>query len=71
MKTTVEEKNTYNNEKKKWRGHHTHLVPKEDIAVRAYEIWQEHGRTDGHDREDWLQSEEELHGHCSTLMIVN
>jgi hypothetical protein len=67
MNTPVEEKhNTYDDKKHKHRGHHTHHVPHEEIALRAYEIWQEHGSTHGHDHEDWFQSEEELHGNCST-----
>ena len=32
----------------------------EQIALRAYEIYLERGKTDGNDVEDWLQSECEL-----------
>lgn len=66
MSTAVEEKHIYDDKKQKHRGHRTHHVTEEEIALRAYQIWQEHGCTHGHDLEDWLQSEEELHGHCST-----
>jgi hypothetical protein len=58
-----EKQSTYDDKKQKHRGHHTHHVPEEEIALRAYQIWQEHGCTHGHDREDWHQSEQELHGH--------
>ena len=32
----------------------------EQIAERAYEIYQSRGGTDGQDMEDWLQAEREL-----------
>jgi len=31
-----------------------------ETRLRAYEIYVEHGRTDGHDVADWLQAENEL-----------
>lgn len=37
-------------------------VPKSDIARRAYDLYLARGREDGHDVDDWLQSERELHG---------
>lgn len=30
------------------------------IAQRAYELFQERGREDGHDLDDWLRAEREL-----------
>jgi hypothetical protein len=33
---------------------------REMIGRRAYEIYQQRGREDGHDREDWLQAEREI-----------
>ena len=30
------------------------------IKQRAYEIWEEKGRPDGHDKEHWAQAEQEL-----------
>jgi hypothetical protein len=36
--------------------HPTH----EEIEARAYQIYIERGRGDGHDLEDWLQGEREL-----------
>ena len=33
---------------------------KEEIEVRAYEIYEERGREDGHDVEHWLVAEGEL-----------
>jgi len=32
----------------------------EHIAARAYQLYLERGRTDGHDVDDWLQAEYEL-----------
>jgi Protein of unknown function (DUF2934) len=33
---------------------------REEIEIRAYEIYQERGREDGHALEHWLAAEEEL-----------
>lgn len=38
---------------------HTH------IEQRAYELYEQHGRQDGHDLEDWLKAEHELAGSVS------
>ncbi len=35
-------------------------IADEEIALRAYQLWQERGCTHGYHREDWLQSEQEL-----------
>jgi|GEM_PF-2098629 hypothetical protein len=35
-------------------------IPREAIAARAYQIYLERGRQDGHDVDDWLQAEYEL-----------
>ena len=35
-------------------------VPREQIAVRAYELYLQRGANDGRDVEDWLQAEREL-----------
>ena len=32
----------------------------EQIAARAYELYQQRGGVDGHDVEDWLQAEREI-----------
>ena len=32
----------------------------EKIRVRAYALFEEHGREDGHDVDDWLRAEAEL-----------
>ena len=32
----------------------------EEIAACAYDIYLEHGRTEGRSQQDWLQAEEEL-----------
>ena len=32
----------------------------EQIRRRAYELYEERGRYDGHDLEDWLQAESEM-----------
>jgi hypothetical protein len=44
-------------------------VPREKIAMRAYEKWQRCGCQHGHDRQHWLEAESELRaemGHHST-----
>jgi hypothetical protein len=35
-------------------------ITEEDIRVRAYEIYQQRGGSDGHELDDWLQAEIEL-----------
>jgi hypothetical protein len=49
----------------------TTLAPKSDdrpdpdeqqIQQRAYELYEQRGRTDGHDLDDWLQAECEIKG---------
>ena len=35
-------------------------IPDEDIARRAFELYEARGRQNGHDVEDWLQAEQEL-----------
>ena len=37
-------------------------VDHEHIAQRAYELFEQRGRQDGHDLEDWLKAERELGG---------
>jgi len=32
----------------------------EQIRRRAYELYEEHGRQDGHELDHWLQAEEEI-----------
>ncbi len=34
----------------------------EKIAARAYEIWEQNGRPDGKDQENWFRAERELRG---------
>ncbi len=34
----------------------------EQIRLRAYELYEERGREDGHEVEDWLQAEGEILG---------
>lgn len=36
------------------------LELEERIRGRAYELYEEHGRTDGHDMDDWLRAESEI-----------
>jgi len=41
----------------------TVLIPIERrIQLRAYELYDQRGRTDGHDLDDWLQAECEIKG---------
>jgi len=34
----------------------------EQIRLRAYELYEAHGREDGHEVDDWLQAEAEILG---------
>jgi hypothetical protein len=36
-----------------------HVQP-DEIRLRAYQLWEQSGRTAGHDLEHWLQAEQEL-----------
>ena len=36
------------------------LVKDEAIRIRAYELYEQRGRAQGHDVEDWLQAEQEV-----------
>ncbi len=39
------------------------LIPiEQQIQQRAYELYEQRGRTDGHDLDDWLQAEAEIMG---------
>jgi hypothetical protein len=40
----------------------TVLIPIERIQQRAYELYEQRGKTDGHDLDDWLQAECEIKG---------
>lgn len=40
--------------------HTRRTVSREEIARRAYELFKDRGRVDGHDLDDWLQAEREL-----------
>jgi hypothetical protein len=41
----------------------TVLVPiEQQIRQRAYELYEQHGRKEGHDLDDWLRAELELKG---------
>jgi hypothetical protein len=35
-------------------------IDREQIRIRAYELYEARGRGDGHDLEDWLEAEAEL-----------
>ena len=35
-------------------------ISDEDIAKRAFELYESRGRQNGHDVEDWLEAEEQL-----------
>ena len=39
------------------------LIPiEQQIQQRAYELYEQRGRTDGHDLDDWFQAEGEIKG---------
>jgi len=44
--------------------------PREQIAARAFELFLERGREDGHDLDDWLQAEREVLGAPGTAAIA-
>jgi hypothetical protein len=40
--------------------HKEQLSLEDQIRCRAYELYEQRGRTEGHELEDWLQAESEL-----------
>jgi hypothetical protein len=38
------------------------VVARDTIALRAYELFQERGRTPGRELDDWLRAEREMQG---------
>jgi len=51
-----------NTKKSLGMGHTAAEEKMEQIRSRAYELYVERGREDGHDQEDWLQAEAEITG---------
>jgi len=50
----------------------TVLIPIEkQIQQRAYELYEQRGRTDGHDLEDWLQAEREIKGRLGSAATAS
>jgi Protein of unknown function (DUF2934) len=41
-------------------------LTEEYIRLRAYQLYEQRGRQDGHDMEDWLQAEAEVFGRKSS-----
>jgi hypothetical protein len=41
----------------------------EQIRVRAHEIYEQRGRDEGHDMDDWLQAEAELTGNSKAAAV--
>ena len=39
----------------------TEIIPNNEIASRAYLLWEQAGRPDGRDLEFWVQAEAEIH----------
>ena len=39
----------------------------EEIRRRAYELYEERGREDGHDLDDWLRAEAEIRKHARSI----
>jgi hypothetical protein len=47
-------------------------VPHDQIAMRAYEKWVQHGCQHGHHMQDWLEAERELQAeHSRGHQVVN
>ena len=40
----------------------------EQVRVRAYELYQQRGMSDGHELDDWLQAEQEILGRSALAM---
>ena len=40
----------------------TNNLHRDDVERRAYELFEQRGRVDGHDWDDWLQAEREIRG---------
>ena len=38
----------------------------DQVRQRAYELWEQHGRSEGHEAEFWHQAERELKGEASS-----
>ncbi len=38
----------------------SHAIGEDEIRRRAYQLYEERGRNDGHDIDDWLRAEAEL-----------
>ena len=36
------------------------VLPEDEIRSRAFELYEQRGRQEGHDIEDWLRAEEEI-----------
>jgi hypothetical protein len=50
----------------------TVLIPIEkQIQQRAYELYEQRGRTDGHDLEDWLKTEREIKGRLGSAATAS
>jgi hypothetical protein len=44
------------------------MIPREKIAMRAYEKWCKRGRQHGSDKQDWVEAETELRAEMSRGM---
>ena len=47
------------------------VIQEEDVARRAFELYEARGCQDGHDLEDWLQAEQELEAQRRFLATVS
>jgi Protein of unknown function (DUF2934) len=45
-------------------------VSKNDVAIRAYQIWDSEGRPEGRDRDHWLRAESELAVAASSKVVA-
>lgn len=60
IKTTLKEKSAAVEQRSQKKTTDQKQLNHEQVALRAYQIWQERGCTHGHDCEDWVKAEEEL-----------
>jgi Protein of unknown function (DUF2934) len=47
----------------------TELLEDQQIRLRAYELYEQRGREDGRDVEDWLQAESDVFGQRASPSI--
>src|SRR5512142_717349 len=60
--TTISKRDHVKQQQQPVVGTEAATIPREQVAVLAYEIWMERGRCEGMDPEDWFEEERQLNG---------